>query len=368
MTSTAILVTLTCCATAHLVISGAVFVYARHRTQYMALSVVNGIFAALLIIACFFCGIIASSHPGLLHPVMLLVLMAACYLQSIYPMSIPIPGYLQARRMLRYARPALIIIGMYLIFLLLGGQLVNVYTLRELFSQSLSSDMLLRLVALGLGVYYVVNIYRLPRIMSGVEDIPKYLLGYCGMLACLFVFFIFVTIFYSPVLLLIYLGLFTLSNIYLFLRVLENLAMTLPKPAIVQVSEEPEIVSATEDDDTNFNEMNLQRFRRMEYWMQNNVEAWTDRSFGRDRLCSEVGYNRHMVLQALQSQGYNNTHDYITRYRIEELKRQIISGEVTSVADTTRVGFGTVSTARSCFERLENRTLDSFIAQYNKSI
>lgn len=362
MYSTSILLTLVCCACAHLIISGAVFIYARHRVQYMALAAVNAIFFALMLAASFFSEMIASGHPGLLHPVMLLVLMAVCYLQSIYPTSIPIPGFLQAWRMWKYATPALIIIALYSAFLLAGGKLVNVYTLRDLLSHTLSSDMLLRLAALGFGAYYIVNIFRLPRLMSGNADISAYMLDYCVFLGCIFIFYLFVTIFYSPRLLISYLVLFTLSNIYLFLRVLETIAVVLPKPSIVVVKEEPEIVTQKEDNDENFNELNLQRFRRLEFWMQNHRDVWTDCSFGRDRLCTEVGYNRHLVLQAVRSQDYNDVHDYITRYRVEELKLLISRGEVTNINETSRVGFGTPITARRCFERFEGGSLDEYLA------
>lgn len=361
MHSLSILLTLVCCATAHLIISGAVFIYARHRVQYMALAAVNAIFFALMLSAAFFSDMIAAGHPGLLHPMMLLVLMGVCFLQSIYPTSIPLPGFLQAWRMWKYAAPALIIIALYTIFLAAGGKLMNVYTISDLLSHALSSDMLLRIVALGFGAYYIVNIFRLPRLMSGNEDISAYMLDYCVLLGCLFVFYLFVTIFYSPRLLIIYLILFTLSNIYLFLRVLENIAVVLPKPAIVVVKDEPEIVSQKEDNDENFNALNLQRFRRLEFWMQNHREVWTDCSFGRDRLCTEVGYNRHLVLQAVRSQDYNDVHDYITRYRVEELKLLISRGEVTSINETSRVGFGTPITARRCFERFEGRSLDEYL-------
>lgn len=364
MNSLYILLALTCCATAHLVIAIALFIYAHHRVRYMALAAVNGIFCLTMFTASFFSGMIAAGHPGILHPMMLLVLMAVCFLQSIYPTSIPLPGFLQAWRMWKYASPALIIIALYVFFLAMGGKLVNVYSLHELLSHTLSSDMILRIAAMGYGAYYIINIFQLPRLMSHDADIPIYIIGYCGILGCLFVFYSLVTIFYSPRMLIIYLVLFTLSNFYLFLRVLESLAVKLPKPEIVKVQEEPEMVSQKEDNDENFNELNLQRFRRLEFWMQNNKEEWMDSSFGRDKLCTAVGYNRHLILQAVRSQDYNNVHDYITRYRIEELKLMVLSGEIKSVADTARVGFGAVATARSCFERLEGGSLDEFLAEH----
>lgn len=368
MLSVPILLVFACCATAHFVAACALFVYGLRRVNYIALAWVNTIFFFALLAASFFSGGIAAGHPGLLHPVMLLVLMAVCYLQSIYPISIPMPGFLQSWRMLKYAAPALIVIAIYLIFLAFGGDLVNIFTFRDLLTHSLSSDMLLRFIALGLGIYYIVNIIKLPRRLSRGVSIPSYLLGYCSMLGILFIYFTAVTIFYTPLLLMIYIVLFTILNLYLVFCVLDIIAVHLPKPPIVEVREEPEVTIAknSEDDDEDFNEANLQRFRRMEFWMQNHRDDWTDSSFGRDKLCTELGYNRHLVLQSLRSQGYNNVHDYITRYRIEELKRLIQNGDVQSVSDALSVGFGTAVTARSCFERMEGTSLDAYLAGFSK--
>jgi AraC-like DNA-binding protein len=90
--------------------------------------------------------------------------------------------------------------------------------------------------------------------------------------------------------------------------------------------------------------------------------AWRESTFGRDQLCREVGLNRHLVLQSVRSQGYNNVHDYINRYRIEELKRMIRRGEVATIGETVDAGFGTVVTVRSCFKKMEGITLDEFMA------
>ena len=46
---------------------------------------------------------------------------------------------------------------------------------------------------------------------------------------------------------------------------------------------------------------------------------------------------------------------------VEELKRLVVRGEITSVSDSVDVGFGSVKTARSCFDRIENQSLDEFI-------
>ena len=111
-----------------------------------------------------------------------------------------------------------------------------------------------------------------------------------------------------------------------------------------------------------FNEANLQRYHRLEAWMQKNRAAWTESTFGRDQLCREVGLNRHLVLQSVRSQGHNNVHEYINRYRIEELKRLILRGEVATVGESVDAGFGTVATARSCFKKMEGIRLDDYMA------
>ena len=69
-----------------------------------------------------------------------------------------------------------------------------------------------------------------------------------------------------------------------------------------------------------FNEMNQKRYMRVQLWMQNNKEAWKSNRFTRDKLCEETGINRQLMLQCLRSQGHNNIHEYITAYRVEELK------------------------------------------------
>ena len=191
-------------------------------------------------------------------------------------------------------------------------------------------------------------------------DIPSYLIGYCVCLGFSVVFFTVVSVFYNPKALMIYIIIFTLLNLYLAFRTLENMAIHLPQPAMIQVEEEPteDIVERAAKED--FNEANLLRFKRIEFWMQNHKEDWTDNTFGRDRLCEAVGYNRHLVLQSIRSQGYYNVHEYINRYRIEELKRLITKGKITALGETTDAGFGTIQTARSCFLKSEGITLDEF--------
>jgi transcriptional regulator GlxA family with amidase domain len=159
----------------------------------------------------------------------------------------------------------------------------------------------------------------------------------------------------------VYVVMFTFANMYLTFRVLETMAVNLPKPVIEAVESEPseeEIKKAERED---FNEANIQRFHRIQYWMQTHKEEWTDNTFGRDRLCEAVGFNRHLVLQSVRSQGFNNVHDYINSYRIAELKHLVQTGKATTVNECLAAGFGTSKTVRSCFQKIEDMSLDDFL-------
>ena len=361
-----VLLTLACCATAHWVVACVMALYARHKVQYLALAWINGIFAFLLSVAIPFSPVIAQGNPGILHPMMLLILLICCYLQSIYPLSIPMPGYLQWGRMWNYAVPVIVLMFAYGLLMLVCKKPIYIYTFDDLCGNLLSLDVLIRLAALGVSIYYIINIFRLPRRLAHKADVPRYLVGYTTALGLSVVYYTVVSVFYGPYLLIIYMVIFTLVNLYLVLRILETMAVQLPRPALTVVVEEPtpEVVEKAERED--FNEANQLRFRHVEFWMQNNKEEWTDSTFGRDRLCRGVGYNRHLLLQSVRSQGYNNIHDYINRYRIDELKRMIQRGQVRVVSDAMFAGFGTTITARSCFMRMEGKSLDEYLAEHSK--
>lgn len=360
MTSNIILLILACSATAHLVVSATTAIYARHKVQYLCLAWVNGIFGFLLMAVAFISKQIAEGEPGIMHPSMIMPLLCVVYLQSIFPLSIPMPGFLQAKRMIKYARPVIALIIVYTVARLMGSKIIIVNNFSEVAQNLLSSDILLRILALGISIYYIVNIFLLPRRMVHKTDIPSYLIGYCVCLGLSVVFFTIVSILYNPTVLMIYVIIFTLLNIYLAFRTLENIAIHLPQPALIEVEEEPteDVVEKAAMED--FNEANLLRFKRIEFWMQNHKKEWTNNTFGRDRLCEAVGYNRHLILQCVRSQGYNNVHDYINRYRIEELKYLISKGKISTLGEVVDAGFGTVQTARSCFLKLEGITLDEY--------
>lgn len=372
MGANTILLTLACSAMAHLVMTCVMALYARHRVQYLSLAWINGIFTAILIGAAVISGMIPSGQPGILNPLMMIMLVVGCFLQSVYPLSIPMPGYLQWGRMWKYASPAIVLIIIYLLAFLVGENMEEFYTFAEVREHLFSLSMLLRLAAFLLALFYVFNIFMLPRLMVRHPSVPRYLKGYCIVLSFSAVFYLVVCIVYDPTLLMVYVVIFTLLNMYLALRVLETMAMTLPHPvieAVEDIAEETPMAEAEEAADEgdksereDFNEANLQRYHRLEAWMQKNRAAWTESTFGRDQLCREVGLNRHLVLQSVRSQGHNNVHEYINRYRIEELKRLILRGEVATVGESVDAGFGTVATARSCFKKMEGIRLDDYMA------
>ena len=358
MSENVLFMTLGAAAIVHFVITAVMSLFARHRVQYLSLAWVNGIFFCTLLGASFFSKEIADGQPGILHPAMLLALLCACYLQSIYPLSIPMPGFLQWERMWRYASPILVLITIYIVAALMGSRIVYIYSAEELARNILSSDILMRLCALLLSIFYIVNIFLLPHRMARHANVPRYLLAYCIAMGLSVVFYTYVAIFFNLTLLAIYVVLFTCLNLYLMFRTLETLALQLPRPVISEVSEVPSEESKEKED---FNEANLHRFQRINFWMQNHREDWKDSTFGRDRLCQEVGLNRHLVLQSVRSQGFNNVHDYISSFRVAELKRMIDRGEVKTLNDTLAAGFGTTQTVRACFLKVEGITLDEYL-------
>ena len=361
MSLRAILVIFSCCATAQLLAASVMALYARHRVQYLTLAWVNGIFGFILLGEALFSDTIATFPPGILNPVVLLAFLAGIFLQSIYPLSIPMPGFLQWERMWGYALPIIILYGIYALTLPYNHGIVFLMSWGEVLDHLLSVDVMCRLAAVGLSLYYIVNIFRLPRQLARHADVPRYLLAYCTALGLSVVFYFYVVLFYDITLLMVYHLIFTILNLYLVFRTLETIALELPQPSIKIVEEEPAPAPDSESEEDDFNEANLQRFHRTEYWMQHHPEAWMESSFGRDRLCREVGINRHLMLQCLRSQGYNNVHEYINRYRLEELKQRIRRGEVSTVPDAVLTGLGTVKTARSCFYKSEGITLDEYL-------
>ena len=357
-----LLLVFACCATAHWIAAAVMSLYARYQTQYLCIAWVDGLFAAGLTLCAFFSDYISEGQPALMHPVMMVFLVVTCFLQSIYPLSIPMPGFLQMGRMIKYALPAIILILLYGVALLWGGRWLELHSLQDILANLFTFDVLLRFAFLILAAYYVLNILLLPRLLAKKANVPGYMFGYSFALSVVSLLYIYITISFSHDGLVLYVILFTLINMYLTFRTLETMAMNLPKPVLETVEEEPTAEEVEKAEHEDFNEANLQRFQRIQYWMQNHVDAWTDSSFNRSGLCEGDGYNRHLVLQSLRSQGFNNVHDYINSYRVTHLKRQIKRGKVSTLNDCLDSGFGTTKTARSCFARHEGISLDDYLA------
>ncbi|MCD8317924.1 MAG: hypothetical protein LUC45_03310 [Paraprevotella sp.] len=357
---TFILITIVVIATIHLMMATVLSLYSRYKVQYLSLAWIMGIFGAMCCIAIPFVPLLRFDRIGLLHPFMLLALVVTSFLQGIYPLSIPMPGYLQWWRMWKYASPAILLIILYVVSLLLGSRPAIIRSYAELADCWWGIDMLFRLAGFGLSIYYVVNMLRLPHLLTKGAEIPRYLKGYTTVMGLNLVFYVVVTAVFNVTLLMVYFYLFCVLNMYLFYRTLETMAIHLPKPEIVKVDEAPTEVVIVEAEREDFNEANRRRFERVEYFMQHGCE-WQDNTFGRDRLCEATGINRHLLLQCLRSQGFNNCHDYVNSYRISALKRGVADGTISTVNDCVVVGFGSAKTARTCFERMEGEKLDEFL-------
>lgn len=376
MTMESAIVTLVfaCCATAHFVGMCIVGILARHRVQYLSLAWILAIFFGIIAIVAMYGEAVVSGKPGLLNPYMMLMLVVGAYLQSIYSLGIVMPGFLQWSRMCKYAIPIFVLAIVYVIAIFQAGQLTKVYSLQELFHNIFSFELILRCVALLLGIYYVVNIIFLPRRLAQRTSFPISLIAYTAVLLLSMVMYLYTALNYTPYLLCGYVVVFTLLNFFWVCHAMSVLIVKVPHPDVMEpvsersVREEIQgvVQEGEETKETDFNEMNLKRYQRVQAWMQKNKDSWTNNGFTRDRLCEETGINRQLMLQCLRSQGHNNIHEYITTYRVEELKRLISLGRIRVVADCDLVGFGTPKTARSCFERIEGTALDDFLLRYRK--
>lgn len=354
------------CATAHLVMASVIAVFARYKIQYLALTWIVSIMAILLFILLPFHNHLMG-NPGIMHPLMLLSITAVTFLQSIYPLSIPMPAYLQMGRMWRYALPAIILYTVYGGMVLCGLRPLKYHSWSEMLPNWYNIDLWLRFFAFLLTTYYIINILRLPSKLTHNTEIPRFLKGYCTALSLIVILYFSMSIWYNPYIMIVYILLCTLLNLYLCFRTLETIAINLPKPVIAVMAKEPEPILNPRSEQEDFNEANLQRFQRVEYWMQNHKDEWTQTTFNRDILCEQVGINRHLLLQCLRSQGFNDTHEYLNTYRFEELKRLIQRGMVRTLSETIDAGFGTIKTARSVFKNMSNgETLDDFLAKYKQ--
>lgn len=366
--ATIVTIVFACCATAHFVGMFIMGILAIHRVQYLSLAWMLAIFFFVVSIVAFFGEEVAEGRPGILNPYMLLMLVVGTYLQSIYSLGIAMPGFLQWGRMIKYASPIVLLALVYVLAMYPGGQLTKVYSLSEMFGNIFSFDMILRFSAMLLGLSYVLNIVFLPRRLAYKSSYPMLLLAYTVVLVLSVVLYLYTALNYTPMLLCAWIVVFTLVNFFWVCHSMETLIVKIPHPSInlgVKVAEEQTEDSTEVQEESkqqaDFNELNNARYLKVQIWMRQNKDKWMCNGFTRDKLCEETGINRQLLLQCLRSQGHNNVHEYITVYRVEELKRLIARGEVTTVTDSLLVGFGAVKTARLCFERIEGQSLDEYL-------
>lgn len=357
-----LILTLAVCTTAHYVIAMVMSLHARHQVKYLSIAWIMGIFAVTMNISL----VLVLSNPIIpimVHPATLLVLVAFSFLQSIYPLSIPMPAYLQWQRMWRYAIPAIVLIVVYCGAMLLGICPIDYAPGKSFSTPPQTIDILLRLASIVLSLYYVNNMIRLPHRLSHAY-VPTYVKVYSTLVGINAIFFAILTFLpYRSALLITSIVNFTALNLYLCFRALETMALAYPKPQITEVDHEPE---ATEIDQVadDFNEANQKRFERVEHWMQHNTERWCDNTFGRDMLCRETGLNRHLLLQCVRSAGYYNVHRYINSYRIKHVKQLIVSGRATNLTECLTAGFGAIKTLRTSFQHEEAISIDQFLARH----
>lgn len=370
MSTEGIIVTLTfaCCAVAHFVGLCVMGILAYHRVQYLSLAWVLAIFFGVLSIVSVFGEEVATGSPGILNPYMLLMLVVGTYLQSIYALGIAMPGYLQWGRMIKYASPIVILALLYAVAMYPVGLLTKVFSLAELFDKALSLELVLRFFAFLLGLAYVLNIVFLPKQLAYKSNIPALLVAYTVVLILSVILYLYTALNYTPLLLCAYIVLFTVVNFFWVCHSMEGIIQRIPLPEITLLSAEDRVLKAEatlsiEEDkrQRDFNEQNQKRYARVQLWMQQNKSEWMCNGFTRDRLCELTGINRQLMLQCLRSQGHNNVHEYITAYRVAELKRLFARGEIVSLSDCEVVGFGSVKTAKLCFERIEGYSLEEFL-------
>lgn len=361
------LITIEFAAAAHLMMSLVLFFFARRRVSFLSQAWIMLLICLMYCAALFYVYTQEIPALGILHPVLLIYLLACSFLQSIYPLGLCMPGYLQWGRMWTYASPALILISLYAGGALAGSDMIKVYDASDFREYLLSGDVILRIAALGLSIYYIVNIFRLPHRLTRQVELPRWMITYGVALGAVSLFFVIITLSFNRLGVIIYILLFTLVNMFLFFRILEPVFNALPHPPLRRVAERPTEEEISHSEQNDFNEANARRFEVLEFLMQHD-RPWLDSQFTRDKLCRHTGLNRHLVLQALRSQGYNDTHEYIYRYRVEELKRLILSGEMQSLQECERAGFRSVKMACTNFERMENVPLEKWFDEHKRPI
>lgn len=356
-------------AVVHLTMAIVLFIYARRNVAFLAQAWISMltclIFGTLLAVGATH-PLSALALPGMFHPLPMLALLVVSFLWSINPLGIVMPGYLQLPRMTRYAASAAVIIGLYLVALALGMRPVQISSFDDILSHALTLDVVLRLAAFILSIVYILNIIILPRrrVRDRGFSLPPIVVFYAVLLGAVQLFFVATSIRFSYPLFIIYEVLFTAVSLMMSGSMIKHNLEELPYPTIHVVEAPPAVEEIAKVDEVDFNAANLQRFETIEYAMQH-TKPFVASDFNREALCRLSGLNRHLLLQTLRSQGYNDVHDYITRYRVSELRRLIETRAVSDIHQHTCVGFRTLKTAVLAFARYEHEDLAAFIAACN---
>lgn len=352
-------------AVVHLTMAIVFFIYSRRSVAYLAWAWIQLIVSAIYGVALFFVatrGTAELTPLGMFNPTMLAALLVVSFLLSISPLGMVMPGYLQARRMLRYASPAAALILLYVLCLLAGSRPCQLEQLDDVRRNLLSGDVFLRVLSLVLSTFYVLNIILLPRrlIRHSSYSLPANVVSYATLLGIVQVLFVFTTIWFSYPLVMVYEVLFTAVSLMLSCCMIKQGVSERPYPEMLVVETPPTTEEIKKVEEQDFNEANVRRFESIEYAMQHD-KPFVSPDFNREALCRLSGFNRHLLLQTLRSQGYNDVHDYISRYRVSELRRLIETHAVTDVRQHEQVGFRTLKTAVLAFARYEHEDLADFI-------
>ena len=133
----------------HLMMSSVLFLYSRYKVEYLAPAWITAIFGVGGCVSIPFILNYEGKEFGILHPYMLMMLVASSFLQSLQPLGIAMPGYLQWRRMCQYATPALIVLSIYALGLLFDSEPVVIHNFSEMPEALLQSDLILRIACVG---------------------------------------------------------------------------------------------------------------------------------------------------------------------------------------------------------------------------
>lgn len=357
-------------AVTHLTMAIVLFIYSRRSVAYLAQAWISLLTSLIYGVALVFTATHGTSELqplGMLHPTLIITLLITSFLFSINPLGMVMPGYLQVGRMLRYASPAAFILLFYGLGLLVGSKPVIIDDGEALRQSMLSGDVLLRLASVVMSSLYVMGIIVLPHrfIRKTGYSLPANIVSYASLLGFVQILLLITTIWFSYTSVIIYEVLFTAVSLMLSGCMIKGNISVQPYPEIHIVKTPPTTQEIENEETRDFNAANARRFESIEYAMQHE-KPFVSPDFNREALCRLSGFNRHIVLQTLRSQGYNDVHDYISRYRVSELRRLIETGEVTDIRQHERVGFRTLKTAISAFERYEHFDLATFIASCNK--